>query len=105
MAVSTTGFRSPFPGQPPLSRRIRVLPYPKPVAFPTNPEYRGTMEKGDLVRLKIGGAVMVIDTISGGEAECIYLEGNKAVTGKFSLEFLEPLPSCDLSSIFPTYSE
>ena len=68
-------------------------------------EYAVQMEEGDLVRLKSGGAVMVIDSVEADEAECVWLKGSKQISGKFSLDLLAPYPSVDLRDVSRPYFE
>ena len=58
------------------------------------------MTKGDLVRLKVGSTVMVIDSVEGEEAECVWLKMYEQIRGKFSLDALELVPSIDLTALF-----
>ena len=48
-----------------------------------------------------GSTVVVIDSVEGLEAECIWLHAYKIVSTKFLLDLLEPVPSCDLFGVFP----
>lgn len=61
-------------------------------------EYFTRMQRGDAVRLKDGGKlVMVILHLDGDKAECIWRYGDRILSGKFRVELLERATSYDFS--------
>jgi uncharacterized protein YodC (DUF2158 family) len=50
------------------------------------------IKEGDRVRLKSGGPVMTVESISAQGAFCIWFEGPQRHQGMFKLLTLEPAP-------------
>ena len=51
------------------------------------------MDKGDFVKLKTDDIAMVVISIDGGQATCVWCEGERCQSGKFSIDALEPTAS------------
>jgi uncharacterized protein YodC (DUF2158 family) len=51
------------------------------------------IEEGDVVRLKSGGPVMTVNSVSDGYARCSWFNGDKLERESFVIESLERAPN------------
>jgi len=53
-------------------------------------KYAVRVQIGDLVRLRTGGAAMMVASVNGDDVECVQYDGNQCVRATFPVESLEP---------------
>jgi uncharacterized protein YkuJ len=58
------------------------------------------METGDLVRLKLGSIVMVVESANKKDIRYLHLLGNKSIAETFSFDSIDLIPAADLFDVF-----